>query len=137
MSADPTQKPASPPFAGYEGLKTRQVVASLSDHSQTELAAVEAFERSHENRRPILDKLRYMRQAEPMPGYDELSTAEIVSRLRKADMNTIKRVRGYERKFANRRDVLEEVVRVHHQRRELEPNAAAAPYVPASDRRAE
>ena len=73
----------------------------------------------------VLDKLRYMRGREPLPGYDALSVEEIVAALEEADLATIKRVRGYERKFANRSEVLEEVVRVHHRRQAAEPASAA------------
>jgi hypothetical protein len=69
--------------------------------------------------------LRYLRGSEPLPGYDALSTEEIVAALKDADLATIKRVRGYERKFANRRNVLEEVVRVHHARQAAEPASPA------------
>ena len=101
------------PFAGYDRLDDRQVVEALSDHSQLELDAVESYERSHQNRQRVLDKLRYMRQREPLPGYDALSVEEIVSALEEADLATISKVRGYERKFAHRPDVLEEVARVY------------------------
>jgi hypothetical protein len=120
------------PFAGYDRLDDRQVVEGLSDHSQIELEAVESFERSHQNRVPVLDKLRYMRGSEPLPGYDALSVEEIVTALDDADLAAIKKVRGYERKFANRRDVLEEVVRVHHVRRASQPASAAPSYQPMS-----
>jgi hypothetical protein len=120
------------PFAGYDRLDDRQVVEGLSDHSQIELEAVESFERSHENRAPVLDKLRYMRQAEPLPGYDALSVEEIVTALADADLATIKKVRGYERKFANRPGVLEEVARVHHRRLATRPASAAPAYQPMS-----
>ena len=49
-----------------------------------------------------MDKLRWMRGSEPMPGYDALSVEEIVTALSAADSTTIKKVRSYERKFANR-----------------------------------
>ena len=49
-------------------------------------------------------------------------------------MATIKKVRGYERKFANRPQVMEEVVRVHRQRRKAEPAIAAPAYQPVSAR---
>ncbi len=62
----------------------------------------------------MLDKLRYMRGREPIPGYDALSVEEIVAVLKPADLVTLKKVRAYERKFANRPDVLEEVVRDLH-----------------------
>ena len=90
-------------------------------HSQVELEAVEAYERSHRDRKPVLDKLRYMRGPEPLPGYDALSARRSSPRSSEADLATIKKVRGYERKFANRPDLLEEVVSVHHRRRETEP----------------
>ena len=66
---------------------------------------------------------------EPLPGYDALSVEEIVAALEEADPATIKKVRGYERKFANRRDVLEAVVRVHHRRLADQP---ASPRPPTS-----
>jgi hypothetical protein len=120
------------PFAGYDQLDARKVVRGLSDHSQVELEAVESYERSHKGREAVLDKLRYMRQGEPLPGYDALSVEEIHAALEEADMETIKDVRSYERKFAGRREVLEAVVRVHTQRREAQPAAAVPAYQPAS-----
>jgi hypothetical protein len=105
------------PVSGYDGLKTKEVVASLSSHSQVELAEIEGYERAHENRRVVFDKLRWLRQDEPLPGYDALSSEQVVAALKKADLATIKRVRGYERKFAARRVVLDEVIRMHGERR--------------------
>jgi hypothetical protein len=108
---------ANEPVSGFDGLKTKELVASLSSHSQVELAEIERYERSHENRRAVFDKLRWLRQDEPLPGYDALSSEEVVAALDRADLATIKRVRGYERKFAARRVVLEEVTRLHGERR--------------------
>ena len=129
--SDPAAE-AGLPFAGYDRLDTRQVVNALSKHSQLELEAVESYERSHQERQQVLDKLRYMRGSEPLPDYDRLSVAEIVSALQEADLATISKVRGYERKFANRPAVLEEVVRVHHRRQATEPASAAPAYQPMS-----
>ncbi|MQA75423.1 MAG: hypothetical protein GEU88_13945 [Solirubrobacterales bacterium] len=119
---------ARPPFAGYDRLNERQVIEGLRDHSQVELEAVESYERSHKSRGPVFDKLRYMRGREPLPGYDALSVEEVVTALEDANLATIKRVRGYERKFATRRDVLEEVARVHHRRQAAQPCGAAPSY---------
>jgi hypothetical protein len=105
------------PVAGYDGLKTKDVVASLSSRSQVELAEIESHERSHQRREAVFNKLRWMRQKEPLPGYDALSIDEVVAALKTADLATIKRVRGYERKFGARRDVLEEVTRAYGERR--------------------
>ena len=108
---------ADEPVSGYESLKTKEVVASLSSHSQVELTEIESYERAHENRRVVFDKLRWLRQDEPLPGYDALSSDEVIAALEDADIAAIKRVRGYERKFHARREILDEVDRLHHERR--------------------
>jgi hypothetical protein len=105
------------PVAGYDGLNAKDVVSSLSSRSQVELAEIEGHERSHEGREAVFNKLRWMRQKEPLPGYDGMSIDEVVAALEDADLATIKRVRGYERKFGARRDVLEAVARAHGERR--------------------
>ena len=89
-------------------LEDKQVKATLSRLSQVELAAVEAYERSHRDRPAVLDKLRYMRGSQPLPGYDALSPDEIADALAEADGETIRAVRDYERKFGHRRQVLDE-----------------------------
>ena len=122
------------PFAGYDHLDYRQVMGQLSRHSQIELEAVEAYERSHANRKPVLDKLHYMRGPEPVPGYDALSVEEIASALGEADLSTIKAIRDYERKFANRRPVLVEVARAHRRRQAIEPATPTPGYQPMSSR---
>jgi hypothetical protein len=52
-----------------------------------------------------------------LSGYDALSSDEVLAALEAADVGTIKRVRGYERKFRARREVLDEVDRLHRERR--------------------
>ncbi len=123
---------AALPFAGYDRLGARQVIDGLHDHSQVELEAIEGYERSHQDRDAVLDKLRWMRGSEPLSGYDALSVEEIVAALGKADLATVKKVRGYERKFANRPEVLEEVVRVHHRLLGERPASPAPSYQPLS-----
>ena len=94
---------------------------TFSDHSQAELAVIEDYERSNKNRLAVLDKLRDMRGRQPMDGYDDLSIDEIVAALEDADLSTIKDVRAYERKFANRPEVHSAVARVHHRYRGESP----------------
>ena len=122
------------PFAGYDRLDTRKVIDALSNHSQIELEAVEAYERSHKSRERVLDKLRYMRGSEPLPGYDALSVEEIVNALEPADPVTIKRIRGYERKFANRTAVLEAVDQARHRSLADQPAGPVPAYQPTSAR---
>ena len=131
-SPSPAAEEARLPFAGYDRLDARRVNQGLSDHSQVELENVESYERSHKGREAVLNKLRYLRGREPFPGYDAMSVEEILAALEEADLAMIKRVRGYERKFANRAQVLDEVVRVHQWHRAAEPAVDAPAYQPMS-----
>jgi hypothetical protein len=105
------------PVLGYDGLKTKELIASLSSRSQVELAEIESYEHTHQDRVSVFDKLRWLRQDEPLPGYDALSSDEVLAALAEADVAAIKRVRGYERKFRARREILDEVDRLHRERR--------------------
>ena len=54
----------------------------------------------------MLEKLRYMRGSEPLPGYDTLTPEQIAEALAGADAETVRAVRDYERKFQHRQSVL-------------------------------
>src|SRR5215211_179715 len=95
----------------YDGLKEKEIAGELSRLSQVELATVEGYERAHEARPVVLDKLRYMRGSEPLPGYDALTTEQIAEALAGADAETVKAVRDYE-KVHRRQSVLDETARV-------------------------
>jgi hypothetical protein len=127
-----TSADATLPFAGYDGLDVSELKRGLADHSQVELDAAENYERSHKGREAVLDKLRYLRGSEPLPGYDALSVEEILAALEDADLPTTKKVRAYERKFQKRTRVLDEVVRIQRARRAAEPPKAIPAYLPAS-----
>ena len=100
------------PIPGYDQLKDKQIAGRLSQLSQVELATVETYERAHAARPVVLDKLRYMRGGEPLPGYDTLTPEQIAKALARADAETVKAVRDYERKFQRRQSVLDETARV-------------------------
>ena len=109
------------PIEGYDRLKPYDVKKALSSHSQDELEDIERYERANKKRPAILDKLRFMRGRQPLPGYDQLTPEEIGVQLADADITTIKRVRDYERKFANRPEVLDETTRIHQLQRGGKP----------------
>jgi hypothetical protein len=100
------------PIPGYDQLGDREVCDGLSELSQVELSAVEAYERAHGDRAEVLDKLRYMITPEPLPGYDTLEPEQIADALAGADAETVKNVRDYERKFRGRAQVMDETARV-------------------------
>jgi hypothetical protein len=99
------------PIPDYDQLKDKEIADRLSQLSQVELAAVETYERAHAARPVVLDRLRYMRDSEPLSGYDALTTEQIAKALAGADSETVKAVRDYERKFQNRKPVLAEAAR--------------------------
>ena len=94
------------PIAGYDALGEKQVIAHFRELSQVDLADVEDYERSHRNRAPVLDKLRYMRSPEPVEGYDAMPSREVVSLLEGADAARVRAIRDYEGKFRRRHDVM-------------------------------
>jgi hypothetical protein len=100
------------PLARYDQLDGKQVIPQLSQLSQIELATVEAHERSHRKRPVVLNRLRWLRGSEPLPGYDALDSEEVVAALADADAATVKAVRSYERHHRDRHEVRAEVARV-------------------------
>lgn len=116
-AAAPGEEASSPdeaglPFPDYDKLDDKELGARLPELSQVELAAVETYERSHKNRPTVLSKLHYMHTREPLPDYDTLSPEQIIEALAGADAETVKAVRDYERKFANRHQVMKEAARI-------------------------
>jgi len=105
------------PIPGYDRIGNKHLIAELSKHSQADLAAIETYEGSHEKRKPVIDKLRYLRGQEPLQDYDGLSVKEILAGLEGADTPTLQRTRVYERKFQHRPDVLDEIATALRARR--------------------
>jgi hypothetical protein len=126
---------ASAPFEGYDRIDGSELIHKLADHSQAELEAAEVYERAHENRLPVLDKLRYLRGPEPLPGYDALGADGILAAIGAVDDETLKRARGYERKFARRPQILDAIARMQRERRAALPAAAVPSYQPQSARK--
>ena len=104
--------PDSFPIDRYDRLDAKTISLKLSSLSQEQLAVVEERERAHENRAPVLDKLRYLREDEPLEGYDRLDSGAVKQALGGSDAATIRSVRDYERKFAHRPEVLAETARL-------------------------
>ena len=93
-------------IAGYDKLTAEEIVAKLSELSQIDLAKVDSYERKHENRTTVLDRVSSLRGDEPWPGYDELTVSELQTALGKADDDRVKAVRTYERAHKARAGVL-------------------------------
>ena len=101
---------------GYDRLAVRKLLVRLPQLSQTEMAAVESYERANGQREVVLQKLNYLRGDEPLVGYDALSPDEISAALGDADLAGIDRVRTYERRLRNRDSVLVDIERLRASR---------------------
>jgi len=94
----------------YDGLDAKELTATLAPRSQVDLTAIEDHERANQARAPVLDKLRYLREQEPVPGYDALSTEQVLTQLETADLPIVKDVREYERRHQDRRQILDAII---------------------------
>jgi len=118
------------PIPGYDQFSVAELMVEFHRHTQAELDACEAYERSHLNRQTVLNKLQYMHTHQPWQGYDEMPEDEILARLEGADDETLKRVRDYERKFGRRPPIQEAAMRLHHQRQQSAPPETPPAYQP-------
>jgi hypothetical protein len=100
------------PIPDYEQLSTKEITDRLHLLTQVELGVIEDHERSHRERAAVLTKLGWMREDEPLPGYDQLEAGKVVLMLADADAETIRTIRDYERKFQHRREISEAVARL-------------------------
>jgi hypothetical protein len=100
------------PIANYEQLTAKEVTNRLHLLTQVELGVIEDHERSHRERAAVITKLGWMREDEPLPGYDQLDTGKVMVILADADAETIRTIRDYERKFQHRREISEAVARL-------------------------
>jgi len=95
------------PIDRYDALTAEQITGRLKRLTQAELAKVEAYERRHENRTTVLERVATLRGDEPWPGYDELNAADVRSALADADPERLRAVRDYERAHKDRSSVLQ------------------------------
>jgi hypothetical protein len=100
---------------GYDKLDVHRLVPTLRHRSQAELTQIDSYERSHEGRKPVLDKLRYLLNDEPIAGYDAMSADQVVAALASADVATLDAVRNYEMKLRVRGEVLAPVAELRRQ----------------------
>ena len=93
-------------IARYDSLTAEEIVNKLPELSQLDLAKLDSYERKHDNRTTVLSPLTALRRAEPWPGYDELTVAEIEAVLDEGDEQRLRDVVAYERAHKNRAGVL-------------------------------
>jgi hypothetical protein len=95
------------PIAGYDDLTAVEVNERLSSLSQSELQAVDAYERAHADRSTVTGRIESLRGTEPWAGYDDQTVPEIRKALADADESTVAEVRKYESAHKGRQGVLD------------------------------
>lgn len=91
----------------YESLTAAEINEKLTQVSQRELREVETYEKAHQSRQTVLDRVSALRGQEPAPGYDELNVQEIHKLLSAGDDKLSVSVRDYERTRKGREGVLQ------------------------------
>jgi ferritin-like metal-binding protein YciE len=94
------------PIARFDSLNADEIVGRLPQLTQVELAQVEVYERAHDNRATVLERIASLRTSEPWPGYDELNVDELRRTLADADERSARAARDYERAHKNRAGVI-------------------------------
>lgn len=93
-------------IARYDSLTAEEIVSKLPELSQIDLAKIDTYERKHQNRSTVTNRISALRGQEPWPGYDELTVDEIRARLDEGEGQRAKDVIAYERAHKNRTGVL-------------------------------
>lgn len=97
------------PLAGYDSLVADEIVARLTGLTQTELAALLAYEKSNDNRSTVIEAIEGRLVDLPLPTYDSLSVAAILTDLEALDAAALRTLRDYESSTQNRLPVLEKI----------------------------
>jgi ferritin-like metal-binding protein YciE len=93
-------------IARYDSLTAEEITGRLGQLSQIDLAKVDSYERRHQNRTTVLDRVSTLRVDEPWAGYDELTVGEVQAVLAERDDEQVERARTYEHAHKNRAGVL-------------------------------
>lgn len=94
------------PINGYDDLTADEITTRLTGLTQIELGVIDGYERRHDSRSTVLNRISELRGSQPWAGYDEQTATEIRSALADADEDTRSTVRGYERRHKARQSVL-------------------------------
>jgi hypothetical protein len=95
------------PITDYDSQSASDIASKLKGFSQRELRTIDAYERKHENRTTITDKIAKLSGDEPWSGYDEQSVDAIKKVISEIDVQQAKTVRDYERPRKDRTGVLQ------------------------------
>jgi len=82
------------PTKDYDKQSAADIAGKLKGFSQRELRLIDAYERKHENRTTITDRIASLSGDEPWSGYDEQGVEAIKKALSEANDELARTVRG-------------------------------------------
>lgn len=94
------------PIPGVSQLSTERVQQQLRTLSQSDLTVIEGYERTHAQRKGVLDAIARLRGGEPWDGYDAMGPDEITARLQDAASGVARQAQEYERLHRQRQAVI-------------------------------
>jgi len=94
------------PISNYGKLTADEIVSRLRDLTQQELSEIQAYERTNQSRKTVLERIESLQEREPWPGYDSLTVDEITAELTTSSDEIVARVRDYERSHKDRASVI-------------------------------
>jgi uncharacterized protein YbcI len=95
------------PIADYDQHTATDIASRLKHVSQRELRIIDAYERKHESRSTITEKIAKLTAEEPWSGYDELNVDAITTALHTADPQLAQAVKTYEHARKDRGGVID------------------------------
>jgi hypothetical protein len=94
------------PIARFSQLTVDEIRQRLRPLSQSELTVIEGYERTHTNRKGVLDVIERLRGNEPWDGYDAMAPDQITARLQNVSSSAARQVREYEQRHRQRQEVI-------------------------------
>jgi hypothetical protein len=95
------------PIADYGKQSAEDIASRLKGFTQRELRLVDAYERKHDNRATITDRVAKLLGDQPWAGYDEQDVDAVAAKLDTVDSDTARKAKGYERDHKDRAGVIQ------------------------------
>ena len=105
---EPT-RPEDLPLVGYDALVADEIQVRLKGLTQSELAQVYKYEKSHDNRSTVLEAIEARLVDLPLPTYDSLRVAAILDAVNGLTRQELYTIHEYERTTRHRLPIIEKI----------------------------
>ncbi|PAZ10934.1 hypothetical protein CLM62_38470 [Streptomyces sp. SA15] len=94
------------PIPRFSQLSVDEIQQRLRPLSQSELTVIEGYERTHANRKRVLEAIEQLRGSEPWDGYAAMDPDQITARLHDVSPSVARQVLAYEQSHRRRQEVI-------------------------------